>query len=238
MLMARRVLREGFWGLSLPLQALKMTLRNRVILAWSLLPFCLTLILEILFFRWWFGEISQQGWLKLVTWFAQGISLVVGGFLFPWLCNLLALPWNDFLSEKTEKQLTPPLEPVIWKGWSHWLKCLLIDAVKNLASLVMAGGLLLVSWIPIFSVVVLPLGWLLISFQYLSYAQTRRGMGFWQASIFVKNHLWSCLGFGFSFHLLFSIPFLSVFAHPLAIVGAVNLFARNKTRLFLPPSAP
>ncbi|MCR4313075.1 MAG: hypothetical protein NUV58_02410, partial [Candidatus Roizmanbacteria bacterium] len=66
----------------------------------------------------------------------------------------------------------------------------------------------------------------LVTFQYISYPQTRRDVGIRQGAKFLWHHIYACTGFGSIFLLLFAIPFLSSFVLPLAVIGGTLLAAR------------
>ena len=68
---------------------------------------------------------------------------------------------------------------------------------------------------------------LLLTFQYVSYPQTRRGENLGTSLAFLGRHFWACLGWGASMTVLFMIPLLSAFMLPIAVVGGTLLYARS-----------
>ncbi len=85
---------------------------------------------------------------------------------------------------------------------------------------------LIFSWIPVLNLFAFALAFLLITFQYISYPQTRRGIGFREGARFLRLHPFACLGFGLSVSFLFAIPVVSAFVLPVAVVGGTLLVAR------------
>jgi len=171
-----------------------------------------------------------------LEWIAQifaWIALFIAGVLaFTFIAGIAALPFNDGLAELTETRATPPLAPIARVSWSGKARLLAIDLFKTLCALFMSFFALVFSWIPGLNLIGIVLAFLLISFQFLSYPQTRRGEGVREGVIFLFAHFWACLGFGMSFAFLFALPVVSSLALPLAVVGGTLLYARSaKSRI-------
>jgi CysZ protein len=145
---------------------------------------------------------------------------------FSFATSIVACPFNDVLAERTEKLSTPLMKVVTHQTFLFKLKILGIDLLKSIATLVTGVFILLLSWIPGVNILALPIGCALFCFQYISYPQTRRGIGMLGGVAFIARHFYSSLGFGASVAFLFSIPLLSLFALPLAVVGGTLLVAR------------
>ncbi|MBU6376684.1 MAG: EI24 domain-containing protein [Bdellovibrionales bacterium] len=157
------------------------------------------------------------------------LSWVVAALLMTWIVAILMIPLADFLSELAERYTDPPLRASSGVNGSFFSRAqwrrMKIDFWKTLfAVLVSVVGLILVH-VPVLGVlgpVVLALS---LSFQFVSYPQTRREQGIFSSLRFFRQHFGLCLGFGVSLVVAFSIPFLSAFVFPPAVVGGTWLFA-------------
>lgn len=236
-------LRSLAYGFSLPYKALRLIASKRSLLVLSIIPIGLTLLLYLLVIhrtQIWLGSqfhthlvawgLSSTGW---VTWLLEAVAklilILIGILAFTFMSSIVASPFSDLLAEQAERYSTPPLPRVPHAPFRERIRLIWIDLVKTLAATVMGLIALLVSWVPALNIIGLVLAFLLISFQYLSYPQTRRGWKLSRGSFFVLKHFFLCLGFGFSISILFSVPFLSSFALPLAVVGGTLLFARTQS---------
>ncbi len=233
----------SFWyGFTLPLHALKKIISQPELIFWSILPLIMTLGLYSIFI----SQIQTQTKLlmqhSLATWGMTpngwGVSLLlllskillffISALTFSFAANLVACPFNDLLAEKTEPFSTPPFEKVSPKSFSRKIQILGLDLLRTLIATGINLVALLFSWIPFLNFLALLLTFLVISFQFISYPQSRRGQGIQEGVAFVWNHLYSCLGFGLAFTFLLSIPILSSFCLPLAVVGGTLLVGRAK----------
>lgn len=236
------------FGFFLPWDAAKLILKSPTLMIWSALPIALTLALYI----WGFAALNDailvwvqtklgeftastsEGWLSsllsvagfLVNLFVKITLFFVGAITFAFVSSLVASPFNDWLAEKAEPLSSPPL-PVASAGISK-VKLITIDLIKTVASIIASIAALVFSIIPVLNVMTAAVWLMLVTFQYVSYPQTRRGIGLRRGLFFLWRHPYACVGFGLSVTLLFSIPFLATFALPLAVVGGTLLFAKSQ----------
>lgn len=233
-----------FYGLWLPFQAGRLILGNRKLLLWSAIPFVLTIILSI------YGVAQLKAFFMSVgmqyltglgvgpdSFTAQAavfvfslLSILLAIISFSFLAGVLASPFNDFLAEATEPHAALPPPPADAATWGFRLKTIAIDAVKTAAvtalqlfSLVLT---FIMIWVPILNVLLLLLTFLLLTFQFVSYPQTRRGEGLVVGIRFLWRHKFACVGFGITIGSIFALPFVSGFALPLAVVGGTLLYGR------------
>ncbi len=235
----QRIKDDFLFGLKLPLVAGRLILRHRSLFFLSLLPLLLTTFLYVYVLAgaqsWASQEIrtmlaawgwNHEGW---ISWFIRILSEIViltaGILTFTFTSTILATPFNDFLAERSERYATPPLPPALASGWRAMIRNILIDLIKTLATAIVAIFAFALSWIPVLNVLALILSLLLISFQYLSYPQTRRGIGMIVGSRFLFQHFWACLGFGAAISFIYLIPFISILGLPIAVVGGTLLFS-------------
>ena len=235
-----------FYGVTLPVRALRLILSRKKLLGWAAFPIALTLALSVWGVTWlkaklmaygihWmasFGLAPESITVQAAMLFLQILLFVLAAISFSFLATILASPFNDFLSEATEPYCTPrlPILPseasrVAWKIRSVW-----IDIVKTilvtLIQLILIAVSLVAIWIPGLNLIPFILAFWLLTFQFVSYPQTRRGEGFRHSIRFLSRHAFASLGFGAAIGALFAIPFISAFALPLAVVGGTLLYAR------------
>ncbi|NDD91001.1 hypothetical protein EBZ37_02810 [bacterium] len=162
------------------------------------------------------------------------LSWITGALLLTWSAAILTIPLADWISEITEsvsrfRTLSPEFDSS-WFSRAQWRR-IKIDFRKTIASLLMGFLGLLLAHIPIVGVlgpVILSFG---LSFQFLSYPQTRREQGVRKSLGFLIRYPGACLGFGGSLLVLFSVPFLSALVFPLAVVGGTLLDGHAQGRI-------
>jgi CysZ protein len=237
---------SGFlYGASMPLRALRIVLRSPALMGWAALPILITLGLYA------FGFQAAQTWaqdmirVQLVHlgvnpegWAASGILLLtslilllVGAVTFSVVATVLASPFNDFLAEAAEPRCDPPLPSAGNPTLGMRLRLIRIDLVKSGIALVGLLFSVLISWVPVVNLLGFALAFTLVTFQYVSYAQTRRGLASRDGFRFIGRNLFASIGFGAVFTALFAIPFVSCLALPLAVVGGTQLVARDRQKM-------
>jgi CysZ protein len=236
---ALRQISSFYYGFTLPFRSLKLILAHPILIGWSALPIGITLTLYYFLIHsivrviegFVYSHISSGSW--LILFFVRVLVLLLAALTFSFIANLISIPFNDFLAEATERWAQPllPVPVVPTKGifagyWRNKVRLIGIDSMKTLAALCMGVLALLCSWVPVINVVAFVLSFLILSFQFISYPQTRRGDTLSVALHFIYSHFFACLGFGAVLSLLFAIPILSSFALPLAVVGGTLLVAR------------
>lgn len=235
------------WGAALPYRAARTIAGNPRLAAWSIAPALLTLT------AFWFGFTQLFPWLRtafarqahawgfgsgitsVIVLVAEAVLLVLAILSFSGVAVLIASPFNDFLAEAAEKHGAPPLPPAPRGGVRLFFRILRIDLGKAIASLAFAVLALAFSWVPILDFLAVGLGALLLTYQYISYPQTRRGLGLRDSLVFIRRHLFASFGFGFALLALFAIPLLGALALPVAVVGGTLLVARAPGNSTYPP---
>lgn len=225
-------------GFLLPLRAAQLIFSNRRVLLLSLIPILTSIGLSIFLFaslqdwvsayaaaRLAAAGVATSGFLATVVNGIVTIAVLLAAALtFSAITNLVSIPFNDLIAESTEKALKPPLQGSM--GFSF--KLLWIDLLKTLFSAATLFTLLLVSFIPVVNILCPPLAALAMTFQFVSYPQTRRGIGLRGGLAFVRRNVFICAGFGFALIALFALPLISTLAIPLAVVGGTLLFAQTE----------
>lgn len=166
---------------------------------------------------------------KSVLWLT---SITAAGLLFSTALTIASIPFNDWLSESCESviELSQRERERVRKGLSRKIPILFKDFLKTLLSIVwslLALGLSLFPPLIPVSVILLALG---VSYQFLSFAQSRRGSGALSDLGFVFNHFSACLGFGLGAGFLLSIPLLGALTLPWHVVAGTMLYAELTAR--------
>ncbi|ODS34051.1 MAG: Protein CysZ [Candidatus Scalindua rubra] len=171
-----------------------------------------------------FGPASWIGWFFIL--FGKMILWMVAALTFIFASSIVASPFNDILAERSEKFTETPLPPVTNKSLKQHVQLIGIDLFKTMTALAAAVFAIVFFWVPVVNIFALILVFLLVTFQYISYPQTRRSIGLRQGAKFLWQHIYACTGFGAILSFLFAIPFFSSFVLPIAVVGGTLLAAR------------
>ena len=232
--------RSLWFGLTLPYRALKLVFINKSLLFWSALPLALTFILFV------YGISQLQDWaISLLQEYVARLGVdpasligrffMLSGKMILWMVtaltfiftsSIVASPFNDILAERSERVTEIPLPPVTSKSLKQHVKLIGIDLFKTMTAFIAALFAIIFCWVPIVNIFAFILAFLLVTFQYISYPQTRRSIGLREGAKFLWHHIYACTGFGAIFTFLFAIPFLSSFVLPIAVVGGTLLAAR------------
>jgi len=171
--------------------------------------------------------LNPENWIAiLISWTVQLVLLLVSALTFTFSSSIVASPFNDLLAEKSEKHTTPQLPPVTHKSFKQQIKLVGIDLFKTIAATFAGIFAILFSWVPILNIVSFTIAFLLVTFQYTSYPQTRRGISLKSGTVFLWRHLFACIGFGSAISFFYAIPFISSLALPIAVVGGTLLVAK------------
>ena len=175
--------------------------------------------------------------------------LVTGGvyYGFSIVANLIAAPFNGFLSEKVEQQLRG--EPLVDEGWSAVLamipRALQRELQKLLYYLPRFLLLLLITFILGINLIA-PLLWFLfgawmMSIQYCDYPMDNNKVSFGQMKRLMKARRVTSIGFGGLVQLGMLVPVLNLFLMPAAVVGATIFWVEEyagEARELNPVAAP
>ena len=156
---------------------------------------------------------------NMILWMAAALT-------FTFTSSIVASPFNDILAEMSEKFTEIPLPTVTKKTLKQHIKVIGVDLVKTIAAACAAIFAIVFSWIPVLNIFAFILSFLLVTFQYISYPQSRRNIGLRQGVKFLWHHIFACAGFGAILSFFFAIPFLSSLVLPIAVVGGTLLVAR------------
>lgn len=232
-------------GFSYPFKAGHFLIANPRLLVYVLIPFLINAVvftgavyLGLDFFNESVIAMIPQGeaWYWAVLYYFLWVIAVLATvllvfFSFAIIGNLVASPFNDLLSERTEELVAGRKNDEAFRlgiFFRDSLHTVLDEALKMSAFLAGMLLLLLLNILPGFGAVlytVLSLLWtaMFLVVEYTGYVFTRQRKKFADQRQFIRQRKALCLGFGFGALCLLAIPFLQFFTIPLSVVGAVHL---------------
>lgn len=188
--------------------------------------------------RWWQAVLH-----KLAEWTALLLRVIATLIAFIVVGNLASVPFNDFLSERTDRLVTGWKEPA-GLTWGRRALGLFVTVGQEAKRLTMYGAmalsLFLLSFIPplapFAAVAQLYLSSMFFAMDYFSYPLERRGLLLLrEKKAFARQHMGTSLGFGGVMTLIALVPVVNFLFFPLGVVGGTLLFAdisgeRRRTR--------
>lgn len=178
--------------------------------------------------RWWVDIILGILWLLFGI-----IVMLILVFTFTLIANLIAAPFNGFLSEKVESHLS-----VSAKSDSSMLDILktlpaavLSEIRKLFYFLLWAILLLIISFIPVVSIVSPALwavfsSWML-SLEYIAYPMENHGIFFKEARSSIRTRRSLSMGFGAAAVIMTLIPVINFLVMPSAVAGATAMYVEQ-----------
>ncbi|WP_213875249.1 sulfate transporter CysZ [Pseudomonas sp. dw_358] len=156
-------------------------------------------------------------------------------FTFTMLANVVAAPFNGFLSEKVEVVVrgTDDFPPFSWTELIAMVPRTLSREMRKLGYfLPRALALFVLSLIPVVNVVAAPL-WLLfgvwmMAIQYIDYPADNHKMSWQDMLAWLRNKRWQSLGFGGIVYLVLLIPLVNLLMMPAAVAGATLFWVRER----------
>ncbi|GAB3094105.1 sulfate transporter CysZ [Aestuariicella hydrocarbonica] len=173
---------------------------------------------------------SLPGWLDFLAWILwlifAGLILIVYGYSFSMITNIIAAPFYGILAEKTEilvrgKGPAPEsLGHMIPRTLGRELIKLWYFIVRGLAILIL---MLLLSFIPLVNVVAPVIGFLWgawsMAIQYVDYPADNNQLTFSETRNRLWGHKYSSFSLGSLIMLGTMIPLANIFIMPIAVVG-------------------
>jgi CysZ protein len=162
------------------------------------------------------------------------LVLVIMFFTFTLVANLLAAPFNGFLSEKVEAVVrgTDVSPPFYWSELLAMVPRTIGRELRKLAYfLPRALGLLILSLIPGINLIATPL-WVLfgvwmMAVQYIDYPADNHKLGWNEMLAWLREKRWQSLGFGGMTYLVLLVPVVNLLAMPAAVAGATLFWVRE-----------
>lgn len=153
-------------------------------------------------------------------------------FLFAIIGNLIASPFNDILSEKTEEIITGRRrdEPFEFTAFLRDSLHIFLDELLKISAFL--GGMLVLFLLLLLPAVgpalysVLSILWtaLFLVVEYTGYVFSRHKLVFKDQRTFIRQRKLASIGFGTGSLCLLAIPFLQFFTIPLGVIGAVHFW--------------
>jgi len=177
-------------------------------------------------------ETLLPGWLSWLEWliwplFAVTIFLIVF-FSFTLIANLVAAPFNSYLSASVEQKLTgsKPENLVNEPIWKTVVRTVGAEMRKTLYFLMWLIPLVMLTFIPVINVVA-PFAWFLFAawsfaLEYMDSPLGNRGLLFEEIREYNRNNRMRSLGLGTGVFVMTSIPFLNFLAMPVAVCAATK----------------
>ncbi|SIQ46789.1 sulfate transporter CysZ [Marinobacterium stanieri] len=176
----------------------------------------------------WLGFVPD--WLDFLYWLFWplfALLVLVGVYYgFSIVANLIAAPFNGFLSEKVEKRLRG--DPITDEGWMEVLAMIPRSLQRELQKLAYYLPrfllILVITFIPVVNLMA-PLLWFLfgawmMSIQYCDYPMDNNKVSFPQMRQLMKAKRVTSVGFGALVQVGMLIPVLNLFVMPAAVIGA------------------
>lgn len=156
------------------------------------------------------------------------LTMVLVFFSFTVIGNLIASPFNDLLSERTEEALRGHAEGVPF-SFREFGRILLNEGKKMAVFVILMLLLLLLNLVPGFgtlaySVLSFLLTVYFLAIEYTGYVFGRKGQGFGDQRRFIRGRRFLSFGFGVGVLCLLAVPLLQFFAIPLGVIGATQLW--------------
>lgn len=161
------------------------------------------------------------------------VVLVLIFFTFAAVGSLLASPFNDVLSEKTELMIGGQVseEPFVMGRLLRDVQLTMVTEVKKIALFLLGMiALLTVHLLPLLGSMLYPflsVAWtaFFLVIEYTGYVFARKRLSFAAQREIIFRHLPLMAGFGIGLFCILAVPFLQFFCIPLGVVGAVRLLA-------------
>lgn len=169
-------------------------------------------------------------WLSFLDWLLWPLFallvLVIVYYSFTIVANLIAAPFNGFLSEKVEKRLRGDI--ITDEGWKAVLALVPRALARELSKLGYYLPrfifLLIISFVPVLNIFS-PLLWFLfgswmMAIQYCDYPMDNNKVSFKNMKLMLKQDRLTSIGFGGLVQIGMLIPLVNLILMPAAVVGA------------------
>ncbi len=173
-----------------------------------------------------------------------GMLLVVAGYTFTIVGNLMLSPFNDLISERVERMHTGVSDDAPFN-----LSRVIAGAVRAFATAARRLGLYLLGFlsllllllipgagIPLYGVAVTIYSMFFLAWEFFDYPMDRHFFDYGMKKSTAFGNLATFLGFGAGTWLLIIIPFLGLLMIPACVIGATLLFCELRQRSLLPLS--
>ncbi len=181
-------------------------------------------------------KVSSDGLGSVISWIVTASLTVVMYFIVSWtfvlIVSLIASPFNDIISNRTEKILMGEVPESLDKSIGRLLKRFaftIVNELKKISFIVIMTFLaLILNFIPILSPVSFVLSALLFAIGFVDYSWSRHNLHFRECvsstrRLFLGFSLSGCVFLG-----LVAIPVVNLFTLPYAVIYYTIFFTKNR----------
>ena len=180
---------------------------------------------------WYWSVIYWLVWIVAVL-----LTAVLVFFTFTVVGNLIASPFNDLLSERTEQVLTGGSneEPFLMGQFIKDAWATILLEAKKISIFVLIMLLILpLNLLPgfgntLYTVLAVSLTLFFLCVEYLGFVMVRKRLFFDEQRRFIMTRKFLMLGFGTGVMAVLSIPFFQFLCIPLAVIGATRLWCEEE----------
>lgn len=177
---------------------------------------------------------------SVLYWFLWMIAVLLTAvlvfFSFTVVGNLLASPFNDLLSERTEEVLSGKVSNekfALGRFLSDAWQTLLMEARKMWVFVAVMVLILPLNLLPgignsIYTVLAIGLTLFFLCFEYLGFVMVRKRQFFRAQKSYIFSRKFLMLGFSCGVMVILAIPFFQLLCIPLAVVGATRLWCEEE----------
>ena len=238
---------RGFFA---PFRSLRILRSNPRLIQYILIPFLINAIvfsgavyLGLDFFGSTVVEYIPQGeawYWSVLYWFLWVVAVLLTAvlvfFSFTVVGNLLASPFNDLLSERTEEVLSNRVNNETFslgRFFRDALQTILMEAKKMWVFVVIMVFILPLNLLPgvgnsIYTLLAVGLTLFFLCFEYLGFVLVRKHQFFREQKNYIFTRKFLMFGFSCGVMALLAIPFFQLFCIPLAVIGATRLWCEEE----------
>ncbi|MBN2429096.1 MAG: sulfate transporter CysZ [Deltaproteobacteria bacterium] len=245
-------------GFFYPFKAGKFLLRHPSLLRFVVVPFLINVFLfsglvyyGVQFFDQFVAGLipSGEAWYWVIIFYslwviAVAVTAVLIFFTFSVVGNLIASPFNDLLSNKTEELilgLKTDEKFSLQQFWSDSLQILLIELKKISIFVGIMLILFLLNFLPgigsmLFSILAFLLTVFFLVLEYFGFVAYRKRLDFREQRKFIWSRFSMTFGFGIGIMALLTLPLLNFICIPLGVVGATLMWCETTDDTVNPPT--
>jgi CysZ protein len=245
---------RGFFA---PFRSLRTLRHHPRLLQYILIPFVINLVvfsgavyLGLDFFGSTVVEHIPQGdawYWSLLYWFLWLVALLLTAILvffsFTVVGNLLASPFNDLLSERTEQVFSGKINDeqfALGRFFGDAWQTILMELKKMWVFVVVMVFIVPLNLLPgignsLYSVLAISLTLFFLCFEYLGFVMVRKHQFFREQQKYIFARKFLMLGFSCGVLVLLAIPFLQLLCIPLAVMGMTRLWCEEQGLVQLNP---
>jgi len=238
---------RGFFA---PFRSVRILRSNPRLVQYILIPFLINTIvfsaavyLGLDFFGSTVVEYIPQGdawYWSVLYWFLWVVAVLLTAvlvfFSFTVVGNLLASPFNDLLSERTEEVLSGSRndEPFALKRFFRdALSTVLLEAKKLWVFVMIMVLILPLNLLPgagntLYTVLAIGLTLYFLCFEYLGFVLVRKRQFFREQKKYISARKFLMLGFSCGVMAILAIPFFQLLCIPLAVIGVTRLWCEEE----------